>query len=64
MPEMSSIPQDVLHLMRARQTPQTDKALQREFGISYNTWRRIKAGEAIRTSVAERLIRRLGARLS
>ncbi|MES2044446.1 MAG: hypothetical protein V4475_11245 [Pseudomonadota bacterium] len=59
---MSPIPQEVLSLMRARQTPQTDEALQREFGISYNTWRRIKAGQAIRTSVAERLIRRLGER--
>jgi hypothetical protein len=62
MPDMSPIPHEVLSLMRARQTPQTDEALQREFGISYNTWRRIKAGQAIRTSVAERLIRRLGER--
>lgn len=62
MPDMSPIPQEVLSLMRARRTPQTDEALQREFGISYNTWRRIKAGQAIRASVAERLIRRLGER--
>jgi hypothetical protein len=60
MPDMSPIPHDVLSLMRARQTPQTDEALQREFGISYNTWRRIKGGHAIRASVAERLIQRLG----
>lgn len=59
MPEMSPIPPHVLRLMHARQTPQTDEALQREFGISYNTWRRIKAGQTIRASVAERLIKRL-----
>ncbi|HSI19328.1 MAG TPA: hypothetical protein VK980_16280 [Sphingomonas sp.] len=57
---MSPIPQEIVSLMRARRTPQTDEALQQAFGISYNTWRRINAGQAIRASVAERLIQRLG----
>ncbi|MDB5676764.1 MAG: hypothetical protein JWM65_3746 [Sphingomonas bacterium] len=60
MSSMSPIPQEIVSLMRARRTPQTDEALQQAFGISYNTWRRINAGQAIRASVAERLIQRLG----
>jgi len=60
MSSMSPIPQEIVSLMRARRTPQTDEALQQAFGISYNTWRRIDAGQAIRASVAERLIQRLG----
>ena len=56
MSSMSPISQEIVSLMRARRTPQTDEALQQAFGISYNTWRRINAGQAIRASVAERLI--------
>jgi len=37
MSSMSPIPQEIVSLMRARRTPQTDEALQQAFGISYNT---------------------------
>ncbi|PXA94885.1 hypothetical protein DMC47_20180 [Nostoc sp. 3335mG] len=45
--------------MRAQCPGRTDEALQPRFGISYNTWRRIEQGAAVRASVAERLIRRI-----
>jgi hypothetical protein len=42
---------------------ETSQALMNGFGISYNTWRKIRAGRPIRFSVAERLERRLDAGL-
>lgn len=36
----------------------TDEALQERFGISYNTLRKIEAGNPIRRSVALRLVER------
>jgi len=44
--------------------PKTDEGLQQVFGISYNTWRRIDRCQPIRSSVAERLIRRMDTSLS
>jgi hypothetical protein len=37
----------------------TDAKLTARFGISYNTWRKIAAGEGVRASVAARLLVRL-----
>ncbi len=37
----------------------TDRALTEQFGISYNTWRKLIAGEPIRASVLTRLEARL-----
>lgn len=37
----------------------TDEKLNARFGISYNTWRKIAAGEGVRASVADRLMARL-----
>ena len=37
----------------------TDEGLTEQFGISYNTWRKLVSGKEIRASVADRLIRRL-----
>ncbi|MBT2186802.1 hypothetical protein KK488_07540 [Sphingobium sp. H33] len=37
----------------------TDEALNSCFGISYNTWRKLAAGQPVRASVASRLIVRL-----
>lgn len=37
----------------------TDSSLQAQFGISYNTWRKLDANMPIRASVAERLIERV-----
>lgn len=38
----------------------TDESLNNRFGISYNTWRRLMAGQPVRTSLLIRLERRLG----
>jgi hypothetical protein len=38
---------------------QTDACLMHTFGISLNTWNKLKKGEPIRKSVATRLIERL-----
>ncbi|NWK98980.1 hypothetical protein DM806_25615 [Sphingobium lactosutens] len=38
---------------------QTSDVLMMQFGISYNTWRKILAGDPIRDSVAQRLERRV-----
>ena len=37
----------------------TDEKLNARFGIGYNTWRKIVAGQGVRASVADRLIERL-----
>ena len=34
---------------------QTDEGLNEQFGLSYNTWRKIRSGLPIRASVAERV---------
>lgn len=38
---------------------ETDEALMGRFGISYNTWRKVRSGEPIRRSVADRLEQRM-----
>lgn len=45
--------------MRRDVRGETDEALTAQFGISYNTWRKIRSGQAIRASVAARLESRL-----
>ena len=56
---MVPLPPEIVRYMRAECPGRTDEALQPRFGISYNTWRRIEQGAAVRASVAERLIRRI-----
>ncbi|MFZ1743974.1 MAG: hypothetical protein WAT93_14045 [Pontixanthobacter sp.] len=41
----------------------TDEALQERFGISYNTLRKIEAGQPVRRSLAQRLTFRLHSEL-
>ncbi len=55
---MITLPTDVVEHLNAHCPARTDEALQPRFGISYNTWRKIERGEAIRGSVARRLIER------
>jgi hypothetical protein len=38
----------------------TREALNDKFGISYNTWRKLMAGQPVRISLIERLTQRLG----
>lgn len=45
--------------MAATMQGQTDETLMPQFGISYNTWRKVRAGEPIRRSVADRLEQRV-----
>ncbi|MET0362011.1 MAG: hypothetical protein ABW048_09710 [Sphingobium sp.] len=40
-------------------TLRTDAALTERFGISYNTWRKLIAGQAVRASVLSRLEARM-----
>lgn len=50
---------DVVHKMLNNLPGQTDFILMSHFGISYNTFRKIRSGEPVRCSVADRLEKRL-----
>lgn len=56
---MRCVRETVVARMLAELPGETDPALQAGFGISYNTWRKVRAGEPVRCSVADRLERRL-----
>ena len=45
--------------MRSVVRKQTDEALTDQFGVSYNTWRKLLAGGPVRASLADRLEERL-----
>lgn len=47
--------------MQSLATGRTDEALNARFGISYNTWRKLLAGQPIRSSLAGRLTERIAA---
>lgn len=49
----------IVNRMMAQLPGETDEALMDRFGISYNTWRKVRMGSPIRHSVAERLEQRL-----
>ena len=53
------VPRDIVETMRIGLAGQTNAALMPRYGISYNTWRKVQVGDAIRRSVAERLEQRL-----
>lgn len=62
MPQaMMTLPPEIVAHMVEHCPARTDEALQPRFGISYNTWRQIERGQAVRRSVAERLLRRIAA---
>lgn len=56
---MRPVPQHVVDHMVAGMRGQTSDVLMMQFGISYNTWRKIRAGDPIRDSVAQRLEQRV-----
>lgn len=56
---MKVVPSDIVETMRAGLAGQTTAMLMPRYGISYNTWRKVQVGDAIRRSVAERLEQRL-----
>ena len=53
------VPHHIVVAIRIGLVGQTHAALMPRYGISYNTWRKVQVGDAIRRSVAERLERRL-----
>lgn len=50
---------ETVERMQAHLDGLTDEKLNARFGISYNTWRKIAAGQRVRASVAGRLMMRL-----
>ncbi|OAN56522.1 hypothetical protein [Sphingobium sp. TCM1] len=53
--------EEMLLQMQRLTTGRTDEALNARFGISYNTWRKLLAGQPIRPSLADRLKLRIAA---
>ena len=49
----------VVRFMTSIVEGQTDECLNAQFGISYNTWRKLRKGEPIRASLADRLEHRV-----
>ena len=47
--------EEMILQMQRLATGRTDEALNARFGISYNTWRKLLAGQPIRPSLADRL---------
>lgn len=58
-PGMRFVRQDVLDHMLAGMRGQTSDVLMMQYGISYNTWRKIRSGDPVRNSVVERLEKRV-----
>ena len=56
---MRPVDEQAVLLMRREVCAQTDEALMRQFGISYNTWRKLIAGRPVRRSLAERVTDRV-----
>ena len=52
---------DVVRNVRERLRAQTADCVMETFGISVNTWVKMRDGKPIRASVAERFIQRVGA---
>jgi hypothetical protein len=56
---LTGVPAEVVAAMRSAISCQKPDEIQNRFGISLNTWTKLREGRAIRHSVAERLIHRL-----
>lgn len=54
------VPPSMVQSMREALPCQSKEIVMETLGISYNTWLKLKRGESIRSSVAERLMRRFG----
>lgn len=59
LPKLTTIDPLVVHRMASILPRQTAEDIQDCFGISLNTWAKLRRGEAIRHSVATRLLARL-----
>lgn len=49
----------IVECMLSGMDSQSRESLMDAFGISYNTWRKVRAGDPIRASVADRLEQRV-----
>lgn len=49
----------LVKIMERLLTGRTDEALNAQFGISYNTWRKLVAGDPVRASLGARLVQRI-----
>jgi hypothetical protein len=58
-PKLLRIEPEIVALMRSRLPAQTNESISATFGISQNTWIKIRDGHPIRRSVGERLLERL-----
>ncbi len=58
-PNMRNVDDYIAQAMQHILDGQTDEKLMPQFGISYNTWRKVRAGMPIRSSVATRLERKV-----
>lgn len=57
--ELRPIEPNLRHAMQRLVTGRTDEKLNERFGISYNSWRKIMAGQPVRISLAKRLAERI-----
>ena len=62
-PRLSYVNPAIVARMRDRLRAQTAECVMATFGVSVNTWVKMRKGMPIRHSVAERLLRRIGADL-
>jgi hypothetical protein len=58
-PGLRPVEPSIADRMRRDLRGETDETLTEQFGISYNTWRKIRSGQAIRASLAARIEDRL-----
>ncbi|WP_156356850.1 hypothetical protein [Sphingomonas sp. Leaf38] len=56
---MRPVPAHIVSQMLAAMRDETGSALMMRYGISYNTWRKLRVGDPVRDSLAERLERRV-----
>ena len=63
-PGLRPVMDKVAQRMRRDVRAETDASLTEQFGISYNTWRKVRTGEAIRASLADRIESRVQELLS
>lgn len=57
---MRPVDPEIAQRMRQEVRGETDSILTEQFGISYNTWRKVRIGKSIRASVAARIESRVG----
>lgn len=60
-PGLSYVNPKLVEKLRGQLRAQTSECVMETFGISANTWVKMRKGMPIRKSVAERLLRRIGA---